>query len=113
MVEQTFVGDKLVEQLPTEATQKIPDEQLDKMEVRRDPKEEPGANKRAGIAIRDPGGELLCVIRLFQMTLLIHASAVDTKDFGGSSTNTQPQYGKQRVTQCTSVQADIITTQIL
>ena len=57
MVEQSFVGDKPVEQLPAEATQKIPDEQLDKMEAHRDPKDQPGANKRAGIATRDPDGE--------------------------------------------------------
>lgn len=57
MVEQTFVGDKPVEQLPTEAAQKIPDDKLDKAEAQRDPSQQPGANVRAGIATRDPEGE--------------------------------------------------------
>ncbi|GJE98071.1 hypothetical protein PsYK624_142930 [Phanerochaete sordida] len=73
MVEQTFVGNKPVDQLPSEAAQKIPDEHLDKLEASRNASEQPGANKRAGIASRDPAD-------------------VDTKDFGGSRTNPQPQY---------------------
>ena len=56
MVDQTFVGDKPVEQLPQEAKDKIPDPKLDKMEAHRDPKVQPGANRRAGIASRDPAG---------------------------------------------------------
>jgi hypothetical protein len=57
MVEQTFVNDKPVEQLPEESKQKIPDPKLDKMEAQRDPSKTPGANKRAGIATRDPSGK--------------------------------------------------------
>ena len=62
MVEQTFVGNKPVDQLPAEAAQKIPNEQLDKLEASRNAGEQPGANKRAGIASRDPAGELAFVL---------------------------------------------------
>ena len=59
MVEQTFVGDKPVEQLSEQSKQKISDAELDKTKANRGPSEVPGANKRAGIATRDPQGTLL------------------------------------------------------
>ncbi|OCH87927.1 hypothetical protein OBBRIDRAFT_836993 [Obba rivulosa] len=49
-----FVGDKPVDQFPPEATQKIDEMQLTKEEIHRDPRVQPGANRRAGVATRDP-----------------------------------------------------------
>jgi len=58
MVTQNFVGDKPVDAFPPEATDKIPDDELTKREQQRlskpDADKEPGANKRAGVATRDP-----------------------------------------------------------
>lgn len=57
MVTQNFVGDKPVDTFPPEAIQKIPDDELTKRELKRLSKgadKEPGANKRAGVATRDP-----------------------------------------------------------
>ncbi|KAH7884991.1 hypothetical protein F5I97DRAFT_1810220 [Phlebopus sp. FC_14] len=80
MPTQTFVGDKPVEHAPEEATRKIPDEALTEREAERLAKgdaKEPGANKRAGAASRDP-------------------SEYDTKNRGGQG-DTKPTAGK-----CTS-----------
>ena len=99
MVEQSFVGNKPVDQLPSEATQKIPDEQLTKAEVNRDPKEQPGANKRAGIATRDPAGEQI-IVNVAYAQILTSSPAVDTKDFGNSATDHKPQAGKFFVFAC-------------
>ncbi|KIJ07188.1 hypothetical protein PAXINDRAFT_19610 [Paxillus involutus ATCC 200175] len=57
MVTQNFVGDKPVDSFPTEAIQRIPDDVLTKRELERLSKgdaKEPGANRRAGVATRDP-----------------------------------------------------------
>ena len=57
MVTQNFVGDKPVDKFPPEAIQKIPDDELTKRELIRLSKgadKEPGANRRAGVATRDP-----------------------------------------------------------
>ena len=57
MVRQNFVGDKPVDSFPPETIQKIPDDELTKREVKRlseGANKEPGANKRAGVATRDP-----------------------------------------------------------
>ena len=56
MSTQNFVGTKPVDQFPSDATAKIPDSELDKREAQRDAAHEPGANKRAGVASRDPAG---------------------------------------------------------
>jgi hypothetical protein len=63
---QHFVGDTPVDSFPSEATQKIPDDEITKKEAERLTKceqKEPGAGKRAGAASRNPDGEkkiLLC-----------------------------------------------------
>ncbi|KAH7927684.1 hypothetical protein BV22DRAFT_1127249 [Leucogyrophana mollusca] len=52
-----FVGDTPVDSFPTEAIQKIPDEELTKRDAARLEKgdtKEPGAAKRAGAATRNP-----------------------------------------------------------
>jgi len=54
MPTHNFVGGKPVDSIPSEATQKIDETELTKEEIHRDPKEQPGANKRAGVATRDP-----------------------------------------------------------
>lgn len=57
MVTQNFVGDKPVDNFPPGAIRKIPDDELTKRELERLSKgadKEPGANKRAGVATRDP-----------------------------------------------------------
>jgi len=57
MVTQNFVGDKPVDAFPPEATQKIPDDELTQRELKRLSKgadKDPGANRRAGVATRDP-----------------------------------------------------------
>ncbi|KZT69528.1 hypothetical protein DAEQUDRAFT_726495 [Daedalea quercina L-15889] len=54
MSTQNFVGTQPVDQFPSDATSKISDSELDKREARRNPVQEPGANKRAGVASRDP-----------------------------------------------------------
>ncbi|KAF8551115.1 hypothetical protein OG21DRAFT_1487229 [Imleria badia] len=57
MVTQNFIGDKPVCAFPPEAIQKIPDDELTKRELKRLSKgadKEPGANRRAGVATRDP-----------------------------------------------------------
>ncbi|KAG6379436.1 hypothetical protein JVT61DRAFT_11906 [Boletus reticuloceps] len=57
MVTQHFVGNKPVEAFPPEAIRKIPDDVLTRRELNRLSKgadKEPGANKRAGVASRDP-----------------------------------------------------------
>ncbi|EGN97786.1 hypothetical protein SERLA73DRAFT_182532 [Serpula lacrymans var. lacrymans S7.3] len=54
---QNFVGNKPVESFPPEAIQKIPDDELTKREAERLSKgdsKQPGANKRAGAATRNP-----------------------------------------------------------
>ncbi|TFK48823.1 hypothetical protein OE88DRAFT_1664012 [Heliocybe sulcata] len=53
-----FVGDKLVDELPSQATQKLSDDDLTKKEAQRlqGGAQEPGANKRAGAASLDPSG---------------------------------------------------------
>lgn len=61
MVKQNFVGDKPVDSFPPEAIKKIPEEQLTKSELQRLSESKgadkvPGANKRAGVATRDPAG---------------------------------------------------------
>ena len=56
MPTQKFVGTKPVDDFPPEAVAKIPDDELNKREANRDPAKEPGANKRAGAATRDPKG---------------------------------------------------------
>ena len=62
MVEQTFVGDKPIDQLPSQTTSKIPDEELDKLESMWDSMTQPGTGKRAGIASRDPAGKLSILV---------------------------------------------------
>lgn len=56
MTKQDFVGNQPVEQIPGEAKQKIPDEDLMKEDIKRLSKKdhEPGASVRAGVATRDP-----------------------------------------------------------
>jgi hypothetical protein len=57
---QHFVGDTPIDSFPSEATQKIPDDELTKKEVERLSKGEqkdPGAGRRAGAASRNPDGE--------------------------------------------------------
>ncbi|KAH9831439.1 uncharacterized protein C8Q71DRAFT_861804 [Rhodofomes roseus] len=54
MSTQNFVGTQPVDNLPPSAASKIPDSELDKREAQRDPAQEPGANKRAGVASRVP-----------------------------------------------------------
>ncbi|KAG1729005.1 hypothetical protein EDB19DRAFT_132616 [Suillus lakei] len=54
---QHFVGDTPVDSFPSEATQKISDDELTKKEVERLSKgeqKEPGAGRRAGAASRNP-----------------------------------------------------------
>lgn len=62
MSSNTFVGDKLVGELPSQATQQLSNEELTKQEAQRlkEGASEPGANKRAGVASRDPAGECCC-----------------------------------------------------
>lgn len=64
-MEASFVGNKWVDphDLPKHSTEKIPDEELDKREAQRikEGKKEPGANKIAGAASRNPEGILLCI----------------------------------------------------
>lgn len=57
---QHFVGDTPVDSISSEATRKIPDDELAKKEAERLSKGEqkdPGAGKRAGAASRNPDGE--------------------------------------------------------
>jgi len=54
MTKQNFVGTEPVDQFPPESVSKIDDNELTKREAQRDPAKEPGANKRAGVATRDP-----------------------------------------------------------
>ncbi|KAI0063754.1 hypothetical protein BV25DRAFT_1823794 [Artomyces pyxidatus] len=58
MSEAKFVNDQLVDEYPTEATQKIDDDELTKREIQRlsnsEKPDEPGVSKRAGAASRDP-----------------------------------------------------------
>lgn len=56
MTKQDFVGNQPVEQIPGDAKQKIPDEDLMKEDIKRLSKKdhEPGASVRAGVATRDP-----------------------------------------------------------
>ncbi|KAJ3574754.1 hypothetical protein NP233_g1554 [Leucocoprinus birnbaumii] len=60
-MEASFVGNKQVDSrnLPASSTQKVPDEELDRQEARRlkEGAQEPGANKAAGVASRDPAGD--------------------------------------------------------
>ncbi|PCH40548.1 hypothetical protein WOLCODRAFT_68396 [Wolfiporia cocos MD-104 SS10] len=49
-----FVGKEPVDQFPPESISKIDEEELTRREAQRDPAKEPGANKRAGVATRDP-----------------------------------------------------------
>lgn len=59
MSSTTFVGDKPVDQLSPEDTQSLSNEELTKQEAQRlkEGAKEPGMNKRAGVASRDPAGE--------------------------------------------------------
>lgn len=59
MTEQKFVGDKLVDEYPGSVLQKADDVELTRKEVKRDPAKQPGANKREGIASRNPAGRLV------------------------------------------------------
>ncbi|PFH49276.1 hypothetical protein AMATHDRAFT_147983 [Amanita thiersii Skay4041] len=54
MSTQKFVGNEPVESFSKEETQKIDDETLTRQEASRDPAKQPGANKRAGAASRNP-----------------------------------------------------------
>ncbi|CCL99758.1 uncharacterized protein FIBRA_01780 [Fibroporia radiculosa] len=54
MTTQNFIGTDPVDRFPPEATSKIDDNELTKREVQRDSTKEPGANKRAGVASRNP-----------------------------------------------------------
>ena len=56
MTSQNFVGDKLVDDFPPQTIQKGDEGDLTKREAQRDPGVEPGANKRAGAASRNPAG---------------------------------------------------------
>jgi len=59
-MEASFIGDKRVDphKLPESSTRKISDEELDKKEARRleAGAKEPGTNRLAGAASRDPKG---------------------------------------------------------
>lgn len=59
MSSTTFVGNKPVDEIPSQATQQLSNEELTRQEVQRlkEGASEPGANKRAGVASRDPAGE--------------------------------------------------------
>lgn len=57
MTKQNFVNTEPVDEFPPEAVQKIDDDELTKRETNRDSAKEPGANKRAGAATRDPARE--------------------------------------------------------
>ncbi|EIM86314.1 uncharacterized protein STEHIDRAFT_157815 [Stereum hirsutum FP-91666 SS1] len=56
MSSTTFVGNKPVDEIPSQATQQLSNEELTRQEVQRlkEGASEPGANKRAGVASRDP-----------------------------------------------------------
>lgn len=54
---QNFTGTEPVDQFPHEVAEKIDDDELTRREAQRDSALEPGANKRAGVATRDPAGE--------------------------------------------------------
>ena len=56
MSTQNFIGTNSVDQFTSGATARIPDSELNKHEAQRDPTQESGANKRAGVASRDPAG---------------------------------------------------------
>lgn len=51
---QNFTGTEPVDQFPHEVAEKIDDDELTRREAQRDSALEPGANKRAGVATRDP-----------------------------------------------------------
>lgn len=53
---QNFVGNKIVDEFDSSTLQKPSDDELTRKEVRRDPRQEPGANKREGVATKDPKG---------------------------------------------------------
>ncbi|KAF9237973.1 hypothetical protein BU15DRAFT_48160 [Melanogaster broomeanus] len=60
---QNWVGNTPVDWFPSAAIQKIPDEVLTRRELERLAKganKEPGANRRAGVATRDPGRMYRC-----------------------------------------------------
>lgn len=54
MSTQKFVGTQPVDEFSAEAVAKVDDDELTKREINRDSAKEPGANKRAGVATRDP-----------------------------------------------------------
>ncbi|KAI9566258.1 hypothetical protein HD554DRAFT_2118816 [Boletus coccyginus] len=84
MVTQNFVGDKPVDTFPPEATHRIPDDELTKREQQRlskDADKEPGANKRAGVATRDPARTSIHSKRTIRTDLC--AIEFDTKHRGG------------------------------
>ncbi|KAH8106370.1 hypothetical protein DFH11DRAFT_1518291 [Phellopilus nigrolimitatus] len=76
MAQQTFIGDTPVDALPASATRKADEDALTRAEARRNPAVQPGANKRQGVASRDPAD-------------------FDTARRGGQG-NTQPQNGERR-----------------
>lgn len=57
MVKQNFVGDEPVDAFPSEAIQKVDEDELTRRELHRDPAKEPGANRREGVASRNPTGK--------------------------------------------------------
>lgn len=68
MSSTTFVGNKPVDEVPSQATQKLSDEELTKQEAQRlkEGASEAGANKRAGAASLNPSGNIflsLCSLR--------------------------------------------------
>jgi hypothetical protein len=75
-MEASFIGNKQVDSrnIPESNTQKIPDMELDNREAERLKKgaQEPGGNKTAGAASRDPKGKGLSTIillRFYSQTL--------------------------------------------
>jgi hypothetical protein len=69
-MEASFIGNKQVDprHLPESNIQKIPDEELNKREAERlkDGAKEPGANKAAGAASRNPRGVYTLLNKVFE-----------------------------------------------
>ncbi|KAG6333712.1 hypothetical protein ID866_5379 [Astraeus odoratus] len=85
---QDFVGEQPVDQIPEEAKQKIPDEELTKRDAERLSMGEhhpPGAAVRAGVAARDPKGAR-GLARMYtstvNLTLVVAILEFDTKSGG-------------------------------
>lgn len=94
-MQASFVGDKRVDpqNIPEANTKKVPDEELDKREAQRikEGAKEPGMNKAAGAASRNPDGQ--CQLSLSASTAVTPYVDYDTSSRSGQG-NTQPQKGE-------------------